>query len=259
MTIEPIATRVAFVGHDELRFRGYRVFADLLGRTTATQAIVLGVSGHLLAGAEIEVIDDIVTAMSSADPRMWPFKMIRLAASYGSAAIGVGVGLIGAEGGIFGPHRMRDAALWLTQLRSRGALTDEELLIEIDRGVRAFGVLYRQRDERFEALVALAERGGRHVLPHMELCRRAAALGRKFRQVEAHVFLVVAALALDVGLPLDAIAALATVLLFHDGIANATEGAAQAPRVLRELPADRVAYRGRAARASPRATRGSLV
>jgi hypothetical protein len=253
VTIEPILTRVGFVGHDELRFRGYRVFGELLGRTTATQAIVLGVSGHLLSAAQAQVIDDIITAMSSADPRMWPFKIVRLASSYGSAPIGVAAGLIGADGGIFGPHRLRDAAVWLTELRARGPLSDDQLAGELDRGGRAFGVLYRNRDERFDALMKLAVQRGRAELPHVALCRRAALLGRTLRQTEAHVFLGVAALALDLGLPLDAIAALATVLLFHDGIANATEGAAQTPSVLRELPRDRVGYRGAPARTSPRA------
>lgn len=256
--ITPITTRVAFVGTDELRFQGHRVFAELLGKTTFAQALLLGISGRLLDAEEILVIDDIATAMSSADPRMWPFKITRLGAAFGSASVGVAASMIGAEGGIFGANRMRDAAGWLTELHARGELSDDELDHELVRGMKAFGVLYRNRDERFAALMQQATRRGRHTHAYARLCLRVTALARVRHGFEAHVFLGVAALALDLGLGLDAVTALATVLLFHDSLANGVEGAGQAPAVLRRLPVDRIAYTGPAPRESP-ASQRSLV
>ena len=143
----PIETRVAHTGSDELRFHGRRVFAELLGHTSVGQMLVLGISGRLLHGDELGAIDDVVTAMSSADPRLWPFKLTRLAASYGVAAYGVAVTLIGSEGGMYGTNRLASAARWLVELQRRttsGGLTDDTLVAILDEGgegTAAFGVL----------------------------------------------------------------------------------------------------------------------
>jgi hypothetical protein len=256
--LPPIETRVAHVGHGELQFRGYRVFAELLGKTTTAQMLILGISGRLLDVEESHVVDDITTAMSSADPRMWPFKIVRLASAYGTASVGVAAGLLAATGGLFGPSRMRDAAAWLQSVHHKGDLDDDALLTELDHGTKAFGVLYRNKDERYAALLEQARQRKRRELPYTRLCDRIAELGRAHRQIEPHVFLGVAAVALDLGLSLDAIAGLATLLLFHDGLANAVEGAAQAPAVLRQFPLGSLAYRGPGHRTTPSAS-ASLV
>jgi hypothetical protein len=254
MAIEPIITRVAHTGTDELRFRGHRVFAERLGKSSVAQMLILGIDGKLLEGEDIAVIDDIVTAMSSADPRMWPFKITRLASSHGVAAYGVAAAIVAAEGGMFGPNRMRKSAQWLVELHAHvgDAPTDDELASYLNRGAEGFGVLYRSRDERFEALMEQSVRRLRHELRYTRLCRHAVNVGRT-RNLEPHVFLGVSAMCLDLGLSIDAIAALATILLFHDGLANAVEGAAQMPTVLRTLPRDVLDYRGPSARLSPRA------
>jgi len=261
MSLDAITTKVAHTGANELRFYGHRVFAELLGRTSVAQMLVLGISGTLLDDDARMVIDDVVTVMSSADPRMWPFKIARLASSHGVAAYGTAVSLIAAEGGMFGANRMRAAAMWLIALeeQTRGReLADPELLAILDRGGAGFGVLYRSRDERFEALVRQMERRGRLHGRHMALCSRAVDLGRAERKLEPHVFLAIAAICLDLGLSVDATAAFATILLFHDALANAVEGAAQMPDALRVLPARCLSYNGKSKRISPRAARASL-
>jgi hypothetical protein len=48
---------------------------------------------------------------------------------------------------------------------------------------------------------------------------------------------------------------LAVALMHNVVIANAVEGAAQAPAVLRKLPAGTLSYKGHSARKSPRALR----
>ena len=97
--IEPIVTRVAHTGADELRFHGRKVFAELLGHTSVGQMLVLGISGKLLDADAIAIVDDIVTVMSSADPRMWPFKVTWLGSAYGLTSLGHPVSLIAARAG----------------------------------------------------------------------------------------------------------------------------------------------------------------
>ena len=247
----PIETRVAHTGADELRLHGYRVFAQLLGRTTAAQALILGMTGVLLDEADIAIVDDIVTAMSSADPRLWPFKVTRVASAHGSAAAGLAATLLAGEGGMYGSNRLAASAAWLTALVRR-SLSDDELLAAIRESGAGFGVLYRAREERLVALSAQVVKRQRHDLPHWRLCTRAIELARRELQLEAHVYLALAALCLDLGFPRDAVAGLGFVLLFHDALANAVEGAAQAPAVLRELPWSEIADRTVPLRTSPR-------
>ncbi len=254
----PIETRVAHTGTDELRLHGRRVFAELLGHASIGQMLVLGISGRLLDEQEIGVIDDLVTAMSSADPRLWPFKLTRLAASYGVASYGVAATLIGSEGGLYGTNRLASAARWLVELERRTKttdMTDDALLVILDEGGAAaagFGVLYRARDERFAALVNRLRERDRHERPYTKLCLHAARVARERRQMEAHVSLVVAAVCLDVGMSVDAIAGFWALILTHCALANAVEGATQAPDVLQRLPLVAVTYRGAEPRTSPR-------
>lgn len=253
---EPIITRVAHTGADELRFYGFKVFAELLGRATTGQMLMLGVSGLVLDAAQMAVIDDIVTAMSSADPRLWPFKVTRLASSHGNFAYGVGATLVAGEGGMYGSSRLAQTAAWL-QNAVRGIdvdeISDDEIEQLIGHPGAGFGVLYRARDERFEALLRLrSDRAGTHT----RFCARAAQVARARKQTEAHVYLIVAALCLDIGLGLEAIAALGVIFLFHDALANAIEGARQAPPHLQRLPDTEVEYRGREPRTSARSQTG---
>lgn len=248
----PIVTRVAHTGADELRFHGHKVFAELLGRSSTGQMLMLGVSGLVLDASQMAVIDDIVTAMSSADPRLWPFKVTRLASSHGNFAYGVGATLVAGEGGMYGSNRLAQTAAWL-QTAVRGidvdAISDDELEQLIGQPGAGFGVLYRARDERFEALLRLRkDRAGAHT----RFCASAARVARERKQSEAHVYLIVAALCLDIGLGLDAIAALGVIFLFHDALANAVEGARQAPAHLQRLPETSVEYRGKEPRTSRR-------
>jgi hypothetical protein len=251
--VTPITTRVGHYSTDELRFRGHRVFAELLGHSTFGQMLMLGISGRRLTEDDVAIIDDIMTAMSSADPRLWPFKLTRLASSYGVGGFGVAATLAGSQGGIFGPNRLQAAAEWLVQLQ-RGAgpdgCSDDSIVSALERGGQGFGVLYRTRDERFEALMIQVTKRGRHERPHTRLCLRATQLARQ-RKLEVHVYLGIAALCLDLGLSPHEIGIFGVVVLLHDALANAAEGSLQQPAVLRALPRDRVDYRGPQPRTSP--------
>jgi hypothetical protein len=250
--VEPLETRVAHTGADELRLHGYRVFAQLLGQTTTAQALILGMTGVLLDRDDALVIDDIVTAMSSADPRLWPFKVTRVASAHGSVAAGLAATLLAGEGGMYGSNRLTAAATWLVDLEERGAVSDAELVAAIRESGGGFGVLYRVRDERLIELSAQVVKRQRHTRRYWRLCDRAITLAREQLQLEAHVYLALAALSLDLGFPRSSVGGLGFVLLFHDALANAIEGAAQAPDVLRELPWSEIADRSPPARTSPR-------
>lgn len=251
--VEPILTRVAHTAGDELRFRGKRVFGELLGHVTTGQMIALGIAGKLLDAADAAILDDIITAMSSADPRLWPFKVTRLASSHGVAAYGVAATLVAGEGGMYGTNRLLDTVCWLRELAAHADLDDEAIALALQRGARGFGVLYRHRDERFEALMRQVAQRGRDERPFVRLAMRAVHVARERLQLEPHAFLAVAALGLDLGFDDRAVAMLGLLLLFHDALANATEGAAQAPPALQRLPDDVVEYRGKVPRDSPRA------
>jgi hypothetical protein len=219
--------------------------------------LLLGISGRLLDDEELAVIDDLLVVMSSADPRQWPFKLTRLVASYGVAPYGVAATLVGSEGGMYGTNRLASTSRWLIDVaRNSGTqgLADDEMLAILDAGGAAagFGVLYRSRDERFAALVSRLRERKRDSLPFMTIALQAARIGRDRKQLEAHVSLAVAAACLDVGLSVEAIAGFWTLILMHCALANAIEGAAQAPPQLQQLPLDTIEYKGQMPRTSPR-------
>src|SRR5262249_3146234 len=144
--------------------------------------------------------DDIVVAMSSADPRLWPFKVTRLASAYGRATFGVAATLVSGEGGMYGGNRLAGAATWLHALVARGAVSDDEVHAALQTGAAGFGVVYRGRDERFDALVGQVARRGRDALPAMRLALQASRVARERMNIQPHVYLAIAALGLDLGL-----------------------------------------------------------
>ena len=251
--VEPILTRVAHTGADELRLRGWRVFASLLGNATVAQLVVLGIDGKLLAPDDARLVDDVVAAMSSADPRLWPFKITRLAAAHGVVSYAVAASLVAAEGGMYGSNRLLDTARWLRALSELAAPSDADIRHALDGNRSGFGVLYRARDERFDALVRQLHARGVAERKHAALCTRIVRVAREQLGQEPHAYLAIAAIALDLGLSDRAVGMLGLLPFFHDSLANASEGAEQAPASLRELPDACVDYRGPVPRVSPRA------
>jgi len=253
MPLDPqaIRTRVGHTGTEELRFHGHRVFAELLGTTTGMQMLVCGITGRIHDHHDMLVVDDIVTAMSSADPRVWPFKITRLAAAYGSAASAVGVTLVASQGAIFGATKFQEIAEVLIDLHRRiidEQIDDDQLLAVLQPGKPGFGVLYGRYDARFDALLQQAAKRGRDQHAFMQVCQRAAHIARTKLNVEPHVFVAIAALCLDMGMTPYQVGVFGMLPLFHDGLANATEGAAQQPAVLRRLRATSIRYEGRGRR-----------
>lgn len=247
----PIYTRVGHTGATELRFWGHRVFAELLGKTSVCQLLMCGVVGRILEKEDELLIDDIMAAMTSADPRLWPFKITRLGASSGSAALGVAITMISSEGAIFGATRFRAIAEVLIELGHRN-LDDDGLESTLKAGAVGFGILYGKHDARFDALAGQIQRRGRADRHFMRVALQAVRVARTKLNVEPHVFVAVAAACLDLGMTPYQIGVFGMLPLFHDALANATEGAQQQPRALRCLPAHQVKYVGREPRISAR-------
>lgn len=252
----PIYTRVGHTSAEELRFWGRRVFAELLGNTSAMQMIMCGIIGRVPDAEDMFVVDDIMTAMSSADPRLWPFKITRLAAAHGSPAYAMGATLVASHGALFGATRFEDIARSLVEWRDRLAgRSDDELLAILKGGAYGFGILYGRTDPRFDALVMQAAKRGRADRPYMQLCARAARVARTAENLEPHVFVAIAALCLDMGMTPFQVGVFGMLPLFHDGLANAAEGAQQRSESLQRLPDHNVKYVGRGPRTSPRVRR----
>ncbi len=249
--LAPIYTRVGHTGAQELRFRGRRVFAELLGNVNATQMLVLAITGTLLPIEQAVLIDDMMTAMASADPRLWPFKLTRLAASHGNATYGVGATIVASQGALFGPTRFQQIANALLALEATTS-NDDEIAAQLEGGQVGFGILYGRYDARFDALIGQLVRRG-HAGRYVALVQRAVHVARTRLNVEPHVFVAIAGLGLDLGLTPVQIGALGMLPLILDALPNAVEGADQMPDALRCLPRAAVRYVGAAPRTSERA------
>lgn len=228
------------------------MFAELLGTASATQMIICGVTGRIIPADDVLVIDDILTAMSSADPRLWPFKITRLAAAYGNAALAMGATFVASQGSIFGVNRFEQIANVLVDLESRH-LSDDDLLAVLKQGTVGFGILYGRYDVRFDALIRQVMKRGRQDRPHMKVALQAVHIARTVLATEPHVFVAIAALCLDMGFTAAQVGIFGMLPLFHDALPNAAEGAEQHPASLRELPSSAVKYVGRAPRTSDKA------
>lgn len=256
---ESIETRVGLTGVDEYWFWGHRVFSELLGRTTTGQMLACGITGRILAAEEAGVIDDIVTAMTSADARLWSFKLARVAASHGSPMYGVAATLVMSHRTHFGAHGFQAVAEGLVDLHRQdalGELGDDALATAIAQGAPGFGMLYSPMDPRFDALLDQAAKRGRGDLPFVSLCRRAGRIGRAQR-IEPQAFAAVCALCLDLQMTPYQAGLIGMLALIHVSLAHASEGAHQQSPALKQLADEYVKYVGPAARTSPRARTSS--
>ena len=262
----PVKTRSAHWGWDEHRYFGKRVFADLTGKASLSGLLALSVAGRPLPPDCVDLIDDVAGAVTLADPRIWPLKLTRLVASYGSTLPAVAAGLLTEEDARIGPWACVHAAHTLLELRE--ALADQldvssrlSETVRLRLGTRAFvwgfGTPFRAYDERLVALREHVVRRGRDQLPYYRLMNATADIIRETRRVEPNLGIALAAVFLDMGLTPTQIGALVAALMQHMFFAQAVEGAAQADTVLQRLPDDSVDYAGRSPRQSPRA-RGTV-
>lgn len=259
--LEPLETRVGQARHGDNQFFGHSVGKQLAGEETVTGLIALSVSGRRLTPDERAVLDDVAVVMTVADPRIWPLKLTRVLSAYGSALPALAAANLCIERAHIGHFTTGIAAENLAELSAtvedpadREAVGDSVLAM-LARGGRfmGFGVPFRPLDERVESLRTCLARRGRTGLGHWTLFESLASVMLEKKGLRPNIGLAVAAACLDLGFGPRQISLLAVALGQTDYLANVVEGAAQAPDVLRELPAHTVRYVGPAPRKSPRA------
>ena len=257
-----IRTRVALhVLGDNLYF-GHRAIGDLLGGETSTGLMAMAATGRRPSDDERVVLDAIAVVLTSADPRIWPLKLTRLVASYGGTLAGFGAGQLAMEGKSIGPWTAGAAANELVALREAigDRLGDRDTVESkvrdrVERRPRmvGYGVPFRDRDERMEALREQVIRLGRDKLPFWTL-QVALSSGMMHKWgIAPNAAIGVSAVLLDLGYtPLQA-SAISAFLNQNVFAANAFEAAQQRAPAMQKLPDEAVAYVGPAPRSSPRA------
>jgi hypothetical protein len=262
----PIKTRTAHWGWDEHQYFGKAVFAELTGKESLASLVALSVVGRTLPPDCIGLIDEVASVVTLADPRIWPLKLTRLIASYGSTMPAVAAGLLIEEDARIGPWACVYAAHTLLELRSAlGEKLDDPgcvretvtRLLGSRPFVWGFGTPFRAYDERLVALREHVVRRGRDRLPYYRLMSATADIVRDTRSVEPNLGIALAALFLDIGLTPNQIGALVAALMQHMFFAHAMEGAEHADPGLQRLPVEALDFVGREPRLSPRAVRAA--
>jgi hypothetical protein len=256
MAEERLPTRVGHAGWDDNRFRGHSVAEELAGSTTMWSVLSLAVGHRSLTALESTMLDDLATCSLAADPRIWPLKAIRVGSAWGDFTAGLCTGLFVIDG-MHGPEPIVAAMEQLHAIKGElGA--DDELERIVERRLAAgriagFGVAVRDADERATAYQACLERRGAHELPFWSLLRRVEAITLARRGARMNIGGAMGATLLDLGFTPATARPIALMLLVPNLIANAHEGAAQAPAVLQRLPETAIRYCGPPPRKSPRA------
>ena len=258
-----IRTRVArHVVGDNLYF-GHRKIADLLGGETSTGLMAMAATGRRPSDEERAVLDVIAVVLTSADPRIWPLKLTRLVSSFGSTLAGFGAGQLAMDGHSIGPWTAGAAADELVALRDlvAGRIEDPDAVQgavreRVERRPRmvGYGVPFRERDERMEALRVQVVKMGRQGLLFWTLQEALSAGMMQKWQAAPNAAIGVSAVLLDLGYaPLQA-SAVATFLNANVFAANAFEAAQQREPLMQRLPDECVDYIGPAPRVTPRAS-----
>jgi len=254
-------TRTAHWGWHEHRYFGQRVFEQLAGQETLTGLTILSVLGRRLAGDASGVVDDAACTLTLADPRIWPLKLTRLIAAYGSTLPAAAAGLLSEEDARIGPWTTaKGAELLLAFDAEIGDRVDEtetvraivKAYLDEHRFVWGFGTPFRGEDERLVAFRACIRQRERESLRFWRLMDAISAVVREARGTEPNMGIAIAAAFLDLGLTPHQVGSLTSALMQHMFLAHAVEGSAQGAS-LRELPATYVEFVGHAPRPSPRA------
>lgn len=259
MSAGELRTRVAHAGFDDHRWFGHGL-GELVGNETLVGLVMLAACGRRPTAEERELLDELAVVLTVADPRIWPLKIGRLVASYGSAMSGFGAAQLCVESDALGPWTGEAAGKLLVDVReAAGDAADGETFARAAREAIAkrpilcgYGVPLRERDERCVMLRARLELRGRTSLPWWRVQERLSDHVRKERGAEPNISIAGTAMLLDMGLTPEQARTSAVFLMEHVFLANAVEGAEQSAPILRELPATSVHYAGPGPRESPR-------
>ncbi|MEI9937566.1 MAG: hypothetical protein WDO69_10135 [Pseudomonadota bacterium] len=263
----PHETRTAHWGWHEHRYFGYRVFEELAGRETLTGLTVLSVLGRRLSDDACGVVDDVACTATLADPRIWPLKLTRLIAAYGSTLPAAAAGLLSEEDARIGPWTTAKSAEVLLAFDAAvgDRVDDPETVRRVVNGyldehrfVWGFGTPFRERDERLVAFRACILRRKRETHRFWRLMTAVSEVVRDVRGPEPNMGIAIAAAFLDLGLTPHQVGSLTSALMQHMFLAHAVEASAQGAS-LRELPTAYIDFVGHAPRSSPRAEAADRV
>ncbi len=257
-----LETRLAHAEWDDHRLRRYRIFEDLLGHCDFWNLLSIAMGGPAIDEDGLDVIHRICVSVTAADPRLPPMKIVRLVSSFGGTMAAIGAGLVYQENAVIGTWTAGRAAQLLVDIADE--LGDREVAVgTVERAVRSLvargrklagcGVPARKEDERAQALRRAIGETGTGEGRYWKLMTIADQVFRKVARSPINISGVVAALFLDLGFNPKHIAVLGMVISQAAFIANALEGAEQAPEVLRRIPDEWVEYQGPPPRPSPRA------
>lgn len=256
-----IKTHVAHASWNENQFRGRRVNAELVGRAGWASIFALAVSGRTLEGNDAGVFEDVAVCALAADPRIWPVKVSRLVAAYGSPLLALAAGHAALQDAMMGPCPTGAAAAMLVGFaetlgdRLEEEAAQESLIHELlGKGrVAGFGVAFRGVDERVTAMKECLRRRDRDGGKYWKLIMALDVVMERKKNLRVNFSMATAAILLDLGFAPDEITLVMSTYLDVCFYANVHEGATQKSEVLRELPVEHTTYVGRAPRTSPRA------
>jgi hypothetical protein len=258
----PTCIKVGYCGVEETRYMGFSVFGELTGKESFLAMTGLALLSRRLTREETDILDMLSVIVTSADPRIWPIKVSRLAAVFGSQTCGMAAGHLCLMRSVIGPDAIGLAAGLLCDVRRALEDTEEDEahqtavaahFIENYRIVPGFGVPYRPFDQRLLVLDDEVCRRGRQALPYyrtMNALIRAMKVHRS--NAPPNVALGAAAVCLDMGFDLRDLDSLGHVLVFNALFANTVEEARTPSASLALLPKECISYKGPLPRLSPR-------
>lgn len=261
--VAPIETHVGHASWGDNQVRGFSLLDDLVTKSGFWCTASLALGGPRITAEDEALLDAVSTCTYACDPRIWPLKAVRLAAAHGSYTVGLCVGLLATEDSRIGPAVSgRAAQLILDATRSlSAAATPSEATIMpwLERRLATepylpgFGVAFRPRDERVDAVARCLEVHGRsegrcwQVMLVLDDCMR------RHKGAPVNLASALGAVCLDLGFVPAQIGPLATLMTTSSYVANAYEGAQQRPAVLQRLAPRVIDYVGPGPRESPRA------
>lgn len=233
--------------------------SELAGRLGLWNTVSLSIGGPSLDPVDVAVLDAVTTSSLAADPRIWPMKLTRLTSAYGDPITGMCAAMSALSRAPMGSRPVEATARFLVDLSARlergHRLADElERIREEGRPIPGFGVPSRKSDERVVALRSCLVELKRDRGPYWTLVDQICAqISTSQRSLPVNLAAAMSATLLDVGFTAEQVLPVATMVLLPNFLANAYEGAQQAPAVLKRLPDHVVEYMGPGPRRSPRA------
>ncbi|NEP23125.1 hypothetical protein [Moorena sp. SIO3I6] len=267
MELPIIKTQVAQVGFNDHRFRGKSVFNDLVGHSNLTEIIALSISKHSLQADDIDMLNDIAAVMTIADPHIWPLKISRMAAGYGSFLQGVAAGLVSVQEMFIGPATCNTTAQMLVEFGEKLGDTfspsQVESLLRIYctkqeghsgyQGLpKGFGIPFKDFDDRLVVLESCVQKRNKHNHRFWRLLLAIKEVSAQKFSMVPNIYLGSPAVLLDLGFRAEDASALIVSLIHATFTSNAIEAVREPQPVLRELPGEFIEYVGREDRVSPR-------